>query len=404
MMFSENVKMAWASIRSARLRSALTMFGIIVGVSSVVTVASLGEGLKNQISGQVQRIGGEIRVIQPAKRQPQIAGSLIPQASLPTSSITEKEIATIRQTDGVIQVVPVGLVNADVSYDDKTNDEFSIFATTGKFSELLQQKVQFGGFFSDNELGKNYAVIGRNVADKLFNERVPTGKTIKVGGQDFLVIGVFENKRFQPVPYSINFNDSIVLPNEAAKKLSGGVIYYEVLAGVDKTKVEATTSLLKKRLSEADGGKTSLGVYGANEIVGSSDSIFRQVTLFVAGVALISLMVGGIGIMNIMFATVSERTREIGIRKAVGATNRQVMNQFMTEAVLLSVFGSILGVIVSLVINGVLRVLTDLQPAITPEIIGISVAVAAVTGILSGMLPAAKAARKDPIDALRYDR
>nr|MDQ3094108.1 ABC transporter permease [bacterium] len=366
MLFTENIKMAWESIRGARLRSLLTMFGIIVGIASVVTVVSLGEGLKRQISGQVEKLGGELRVIQPVRKQALLGGGIIPQAALPAGSITDKDIEAITKTEGVEKAVPVGIVSGRAEYQGRTNENFTIYASNHQLADILQQRVQFGGFYSANELTRNYAVIGRTVADQLFEERSPVGKTFKVAGQDTLVIGVFETKNFQPVPYSIDFNNAVVLPVDYAKKMNGGVTFYEVLAQLSKEYDSAkTVTKLKDNLKTLAGGNEKLGVYRPDEIIGTTNSVFYQVTLFVAGVALISLIVGGIGIMNIMFATVSERTREIGIRKAIGASNRQILHQFITEAILLSIIGCVLGVAVSLLINGLLRITTELQPILT---------------------------------------
>nr|MDQ2973729.1 ABC transporter permease [bacterium] len=155
MLFTENIKMAWESIRGARLRSLLTMFGIIVGIASVVTVVSLGEGLKRQISGQVEKLGGELRVIQPVRKQALLGGGIIPQAALPAGSITDKDIEAITKTEGVEKAVPVGLVSGRAEYQGRTNENFTVYASNHQLADILQQRVQFGGFYSANELSRN---------------------------------------------------------------------------------------------------------------------------------------------------------------------------------------------------------------------------------------------------------
>jgi putative ABC transport system permease protein len=245
------------------------------------------------------------------------------------------------------------------------------------------------------------AIIGRTVAEQLFQETVPIGKRLTIRGSQYIVQGIFEQQNsgtFADIPV----NNSIVLPYEAAKNIGSNIQLMQLYVEADSPDMVATTAeSIRAILEENHAGQEDFTVLEKEEALEATNEVFYQLTVFVAGVAFISFIVGGIGIMNIMFAAVSERTREIGIRKAIGATNGQILGQFVMEAVVLSVFGGAIGIIVSLIANAALRVTTDLQPIITPQVVIVVFGLSAATGIISGFLPAARASSKDPITALR---
>jgi putative ABC transport system permease protein len=401
-MISEYFKMAIASIRGARFRSGLTMFGIIVGVSSVVTIVSLGEGIRSQITEQTGEIGDSLIVVRPGKEREARVISLDALRNFTNNagSLSEKDWQDTENVDGVKSVVPVGSISGLASYQD-TDYNGNIIATTGRLPLLLNQQVEFGTFFTGSETRRNVAVIGRDVAEQLFEENVPIGKTLSIRGVDYIVQGIFEQQSSGTFA-TINVNDSIFLPYEAAREIGSNIQILQLFVEAESPGVVSSAAeTVRETLKANHAGQEDFTVLEKEEALEATNEVFYQLTVFIAGVAFISFIVGGIGIMNIMFATVSERTREIGVRKAIGATNTQILGQFVMEAVVLSVFGGILGILFSLVANGAIRATTDLQPVITPEVAIIVFALSAATGIVSGLLPAAQAARKDPITSLR---
>ncbi len=401
-LLRENYRIALASVRARRMSSFLTLVGVIVGVVSVVTIASLGEGVKNQILHEAHRQGGDIVVIKPGTQ----AGSpLNALTSIPAGStvLSDNDVNATRKVDGVNEVVPLMVVSAAPSYQDRSYNEAVVIGTTSKMPELTGATIEFGTFFDDESPNKKVAIIGPHVAEKLFQEAIPIGKTIKIRDQDFIVRGVLEKSQPGPLSTDSNFNNAVLIPDQVGKILVGGSgNYYEIMARVadaDKTKQVAAgiTSAIQKEhgnLQDFSVIKSSDNVLFANSLVGT-------ITALTGALASIALLIGGVSIMNIMLVSVTERTREIGIRKAVGASNQQIRAQFLMEAAVLSLWGAFIGLGVAGLINVVLRVMTDLQPVITWQPVVVSVLVSVLVGIIFGTAPAIKAARKDPIEALR---
>ena len=405
-MFNEYRKMAFSSIRGAKFRSALTMFGIIIGVSSVVTIVSLGEGVKQQVTTQTGEISDSLLVVRPGKEREASAFSLDVLRSYVdsnTGSLSEQDWRDTEKVENVSSSVPVGIVSGIASYQGADYNG-TIIASTERLPTLLNQEVEFGEFFVDNDAAKNkVAVIGRDVAENLFGENVPIGKSLQIRGEKFIVQGVFEQQDSGTFA-AINVNNSIMIPFNSAKDIGGTIQLLQIYIEADSSElVPAVSDAIRQTLIKNHAGQEDFTILEREEALEATNAVFYQLTIFTAGIAFISFIVGGIGIMNIMFATVSERTREIGIRKAVGATNSQILGQFVMESAVLSILGGIFGVTLALLANAVIRVTTDLQPVTTWQIVMVAVGLSIFTGIISGFLPAAKAASKDPIASLRAD-
>lgn len=404
-MIVEYYKMAVASIRGARFRSFLTMFGIIIGVSSVVTIVSLGEGVKQQVSNQVEEISDSLVIIRPGRKDEARALNFDSLRSFTSSSgsLSEKDWRDSEKVEGVAAAVPVGIVSGIVSYEADEYANGSIIATTERLPALLNQKVEFGEFFAQKDYARNIAVIGKDVAERLFKENVPVGKSLKIRGKTFIVQGVFEQQNSGTFA-AMNVNNSIFIPFDAARELGGNIQILQIyVEATDPQNVQPIATKVSETLKANHAGQEDFTILQKEEALENTNEVFYELTLFIAGVAFISFIVGGIGIMNIMFASVSERTKEIGIRKAIGATNAQILGQFVMESIVLSVVGGTIGVIVSYAANAIFRVTTDLQPVTTLNVVLIVGGITVITGVVSGLLPALKAARKDPIASLRSE-
>ncbi len=407
MMRSGNVKMALEAIRSARWRSLLTMLGIIIGVVSVVTTVSLGEGAKQRIVGQIDQAGRDLITIRPGRALKRgdnnhVAG-LGQLGTLSTGSFSEADFRTIESTPGISHVVPFAYVNGLPGTRERDYPNGVIIATNEGLPNVLRQKLQYGGFFEKDATRKEVAVIGRRVAEQLFQENVPIGKLFHVRDRQFVVVGIFEEFETSPLTPNIDYNTAIFIPMDAAKEVNDGQLQlYQILTrpSAGKTPDQAVQAITAS-LSHAHSGQIDFAVLKAEDTLAIATEVLNLLTSFIAGIAAISLVVAGIGILNIMFVSVTERTHEIGIRKAVGATNQQILGQFLTEAIILSLTGGLLGLVGALLTNYLFRIFTDLTPVLTWPIMLAAVGGAVVVGIVFGVTPALKAARKHPIDALR---
>ena len=404
-MFSGNFKSALTNIRLSKWRSFLTMLGIIIGVSSVVTVVSLGEGLKQQVVGQINQLGSDVITIRSGRLTSEGAGadSLNILAFLSTSTLTEDDAVAIAKLPEVEVVAPINFVTNTASAGERRQDNIFVIGTNSNMTELLNQKVAYGSFFSDEAGGANYAVIGSKIAAQLLGKINPVGHTIQIAGADFIVGGVLERSSGGLLSVAqTDFNSAIFIPLARAKELTGGrTNILQILAKSRDPDIDRTANQVEKTLQANHRGQVDFSVLQQYELLAIASKVVNQMTAFISLLAAVSLVVGGIGIISIMLVSVSERTREIGIRKAVGATNRQIRNQFLAEGMALSIGGGILGIVIALALNGLLRVYTNLEPVINLRVLILAAAVSVAVGIIFGVAPAIKAARKNPIDALR---
>lgn len=404
---SGNVKMALSAIRASRWRSLMTMFGIIIGIVSVVTTISLGEGVKRQVVGQINHLGSDLITVRSGRgvtrnTEGEITGVNL-LSSFGASTLTEKDLKAIQETPNVEAAVPLNLVTGIASVGNLEMNSGFVVATTHDMQKILNKEVEFGSFFAEGDADKPVAVIGRRVAEQLFQDYVPIGKKLKIRGQEFMVRGVFEEFEASPLTPNSDFNSAIFIPYETGKKLTGGSVQiYQLLAKPSNPdEIEPTIALMREALINSHDGQEDFTILKQSESLSITTGVLNLITGLIAGIAAISLIVAGIGIMNIMLVSVTERTNEIGIRKAVGATNSQIRGQFLAEAIVLSFLGGLIGVLVSILTNFGIRIFTDLQPVITPPIIVAAIGMSLLVGVLFGIAPALKAAHKDPIEALR---
>jgi len=400
-----NLRAAWKIMRRNRGRSFLTMLGVIIGVASVISVVSIGQGVKQQVTQQINHVGTDLLTVRAGQVATQ-QGSLSLLSGLRVSgTLSNKDTATVRQAASHAVVVPLSLIDGTAGYDEHGQyTQGQVVATTQDLPSILNQGIAYGTFFTSDDNTSNVAVLGQTAALKMFGTVVPLGQTFTIRGQPFTVSGIFNTFGSVPLANDIDFNKAIFIPAGAGHQLKETAAPYEILVKPDRAaNLDTTVSRVTSSLAHSHGDTQDFSVLRASDQLATTDRTLSLLTQLIGGVAAISLLVGGIGIMNITLVSVTERMHEIGIRKAVGATNRQILNEFMSEAIVLSVTGGILGIIAAGIVDLVLRILTSLQPVIQWQIVLIAAGVSIVVGIIFGTAPALKAARKDPISALRNE-
>jgi putative ABC transport system permease protein len=404
-----HLKAGLDSVRGAKMRNFWTMLGVIIGVASVITVVGIGEGIKQQIGGQVHHLGKDLITVQPSQLHSG-AGSRSTSANLLsglniTGTLSTNDVTTVSKSSGVGQVAPLSAVSGSIVGDHGSYSGGLVLGTTSALSSLLNQSMEYGVFLSDSDVGSNVAVLGTNAAKQLFDEDVPLGRTFSIHGQQFMVRGIFNEFDNTPFSPEADYNNAIFIPYDVSESMTNGSApTFEILARpINPAQTSAVAASVRSDLQAAHGGNSDFSVLQQNQNLAANNDILDLLTRLIAGVAAISLLVGGIGIMNVMLVSVAERMHEIGIRKAVGATNSQILSQFMIEASVLSLSGGLIGIGLAYLIDISLRVFTNLRPAISWQVVVLATGVSLLVGIVFGSVPALKAARKDPIDALRSE-
>ncbi len=407
-MISSNIKMAMANLRVSKWRTFFTMFGIIVGISSVVTVVSLGEGLKNQVVGQINSLGTDVITIRSGKivnrdESGKVAGVNL-LAFLSAGTLTDKDATKIGQLNSVATAVPMSFLTNNATAEGHELNNLFVIGTSADMNKFLQPKIAYGQFFGPDELDQNYAIIGPRVAHSLYQRLNPVGYKINISGTEFAVRGVLENSSGGLLSAAqTDYNSAVFIPLPAATRLSANrAQILQILARAkDPNNLNKSVDDIHTALLANHNGSEDFTVLKQDELLQIADDTVNTIAGFSTGVAAISLIVGGIGIMNILMVSVSERTREVGIRKAIGASNRQILVQFLTEGLALTLTGGIIGVLLSLAISGLLRVYTSLHPAFNIPVMLSALYITVLVGVIFSIVPALKAARKPPIEALR---
>ena len=405
-MFWESILIASEGLRANKLRSILTMLGIIIGVGAVIAMVSLGLGVQQKVQNSIAGLGSNLLVVMPgAAASPgsvrSAAGSNITLTNQDAKAI-EKEIA------GVKYVVPAVADNYQVIYGNQ-NWKTKVQGTTPEFLIIRDFKLVSGAFFSnsDADARARVAVLGQTVATNLFANDNPVGQTIRIGKAPFRVIGVLAAKGQSSMGQ--DQDDLVIVPLTTAQERLQGITYLGNISVqvnsekmLDKVQSDVTT-LLRSRHHLATGVDNDFTVRNMTALMSTMKETTGSITLFLGCVAAISLVVGGIGIMNIMLVSVTERTREIGIRKALGATFRNILLQFLIEAVVISVSGGVIGIVLGVLGARAIAVVGGWDTVISGAAILAAFAVSVAIGIFCGIYPARKAALLDPIDALRYE-
>jgi putative ABC transport system permease protein len=405
----ENIKVAFQALYLNKMRSFLTMLGIIIGVGAVVAMLSIGIGAQQSVIQSVQDIGSNLIIITPGNPEEEEGIGQQITMGAQQSKLTEDDLTSIeREATLITSAVPVVFNTSIISYMNKSTQSM-IYASTENGRELYSMDIEEGKFYSRSDVSNSLsvAVIGQTVVTKLFGNIDPLGKIIKIDGQNFKVIGTLEERGTDT--FGNDQDDFISIPvTTAQSKLYGLDSYNMIMAqSISEKDIDAASeeieSILKRHRNIKPGESADFSVQNQTQILDIISTITGIFTVVIAGIAGISLLVGGIGIMNIMMVSVTERTREIGIRKAIGAKNRDILIQFLVESIVLSITGGIFGILFAVIVSAILTRFTILDTSITWVPIVIALSFSTVIGLFFGIYPAMRAARLNPIDALRYE-
>jgi ABC-type antimicrobial peptide transport system permease subunit len=400
-----NIRSAWSSIWNNKARSILTVLGVVIGVTSVTTLVSLGQGLKNDVSKLIQGLGTNVIAITGGKLDTQTTGaqSTNPANFISGDILTLHDVEALSKNPDLESVSPMGLVSGNLKYQDKTATP-TVIGAYPNFTHALQVIAIDKGKMFDSKAAGRVIVLGDTARQALFDGSNPIGKKITLAKQEFEVIGTFGKVKNAGV-FGSDTDAMAVIPFETATELNKDQpkIARIIAKARDTADITAVKKAVKETMLDNHDGEEDFTVLTQDDILDLFDTFLTLATTMVSAIAAISLVVGGIGIMNIMLVTVTERTREIGLRKAVGATKGAILTQFLTEAIVITLVGSLIGLAISFAVGATVAAMTDLQPAITPSIIMIAVGIAVGIGVIFGLWPALRAAQKDPIEALRYE-
>lgn len=416
MQFIGSIKIAYKALITHKLRSFLTILGIVIGITSVILVFSAGEGVKSLLLGQIESWGSdmlEVEVKIPSTSQVSMENVTNFVMGVSVTTLKESDAQVIKEHPNISDVYSGNIGQAMVTYADEA-EMLQIWGVSPSYIDMDPSEVEEGRFFTEDE-DKSLArvvVIGSEIKEKFFGDQEAIGKNIKIDKNNYQVIGVMEERG--DIMY-MSMDEWIYMPLKTLQKLVMGIDHVMFIMGkiinmdLAEATVEDITLLMRDRHGISDPIKDDFAVITMEEAMEIYGNILGAVTLLLLAIVAISLIVGGVGIMNIMFVSVTERTSEIGLRKAVGASQKKILSQFLWEAITLTFIGGAIGIIFGLFISlmtsmGAQSQGLDWPFIIKPEAIVIAVGASVAIGLIFGLIPARKAARMDPIVALRYER
>ncbi len=400
------MKTAFRSIYRNKMRSMLTALGIIIGVSSVIIMVAIGSGSGMRIQEQINSLGTNLIMISPGEAK--TGGVSKGGGSL--SRLTFEDVARIKKSATLLSGVSPVVRASEQVIGGAGNWNTSVYGVSTDYFTIKNRELESGEYFTDRDVqaSRKVAILGRTVVDNLFPDEEPIGKQIRIRNIPFTVIGILKEKGAGG-GMGNDQDDQIMIPSTTALyRLKGGQYIDMINASavsveeIDNAKTEIENILRDAhRLNEGETNDFTIRTQA--EITETASEMTETITLLLGSIAGVSLVVGGIGIMNIMLVSVTERTREIGIRMSVGARSRDVLAQFLTEAAVLSLAAGVIGILLSVAVSVLLNKFTSIRTSLSPDIIGIAFLFSAAVGVFFGFYPARKAASLNPIEALRYE-
>ncbi len=397
----------YSSLTVNKVRSGLTILGIVIGIGSVIAMVSIGQGAQGSIESSIQSIGSNLLLVMPgAQRGP---GYQVSSGRGSAQTLTQDDADAIIKQITLARAIAPEISRRYQIVARGTNTNTQVVGTVASYSQVRNVEIDQGSFITDQNVLSlaRVAVLGPTTRDDLFGEGSdPIGETIKINGIDFKVVGITKSKGGTGFG---NQDDMIFIPLKTAQKLLAGDDYVTTISiqVQDQNSMtaaqEEVTSLLLDRHHISDPQLADFNVLNQADIVATASSITNTFTMLLAAIAGISLLVGGIGIMNMMLTTVTERTREIGLRKAIGAKRKDISIQFLAESVMLTFSGGVIGVLFGWLISFAVTQFTGIATQISSSSILLAFGVSAIIGIIFGYYPARRAAGLNPIEALRYE-
>lgn len=407
LLLNTHFHLAVDSLRQNRGRTFLSALGIAIGVASIVLILSLTGGIDRLISTNSNKEYANLILVRPSTTKSvtdNIIDELTSNNQYIKSNLTLEDVETISKIKEVSAVSPLAISNSAITVNDRAHQGVSVVATNADLEKILGLHIKNGQFL-DYSLRENVAVIGYDIATQMFGGTEAITKTFNYNGQQFMVVGVLD-KVEDPINFNgVDLDNSILINIKYASTFESSIQIQQINVRTNTTDdVTKTVESIKANLTKAKNGDQSFELITGDTNLHPAGSLLSIISSMLTLVASISLIVGGVGIMNIMLVSVSERTREIGIRKAVGASASNILLQFLFESIILSILGALMGFVLGYIFAFLISLITPFAPHISWEILGITGAVSIIVGVIFGIYPAIKAASKDPITSLKFYR
>jgi putative ABC transport system permease protein len=407
MVLTDLIEETYISLISNKTRSILTILGIVIGIASVITMISIGQGSAKEIEDNIQSLGSNLLVVSPGSQKS--IGTTVRGGFGSASTLVMGDAEAIESEIQSIEAVAPLISSRKQVVVKGQNTNTSIYGITESYQVVRDIEMELGVFINENYIKKisKVAVVGPTTRDTLFGENIdPIGQKIKIDGQEYTVIGVTKSKGSSGMN---NSDDLIYIPITVAEHYMTGseslsAIYIQIISEKEMEKAEEdVNNLLMQRHKIQDEESIDFSITNQAEIMETMTSVSQTMTILLGAIAGISLLVGGIGIMNMMLTTVTERTREIGLRKSLGATSFEISNQFLLESISLTFIGGIIGVFLGLLASYLVNKFGGTTTVVTITSIILACFVSTLIGIIFGYYPAKRAAKLNPIEALRYE-